>query len=81
MTKLTDNIIALRESGLISNSEARASLRRLSKQAQFNADYADHVDSHKRWTKEARAASLAARVPGFANVITHPKFAWTGGRS
>ncbi len=81
MTKLTDNIIALRESGLISNSEARASLRRLSKQAQFNADYSDSLGSYKRWTNEARAAATAARVPGYANVITHPKFAWTGGVS
>ncbi len=61
MSKLTDNILALREPGLISAREARASLRRLAKQAQFNADYSDHVDSHKRWTNEARAAHAAVR--------------------
>lgn len=63
MNKLTDTLIAQREAGLISERECRASLRRLSKQSQFNADYSDSLGSHQRWTDEAIAASRAAGTP------------------
>ncbi len=60
MSNLTETLIAQRESGLITERECRASLRRLAKQAQFNADYSDSLGSHKRWTNEAVAATRAA---------------------
>ena len=63
MSNLTETLIAQRESGLITDRECRASLRRLSKQAQFNADYSDSLDSYKRWSGEAVAASRAAGTP------------------
>ena len=56
---LADKIIAQRECGLITSREARAALRRIAKQSRFNADYSDHLDSHKRWTNEERAATRA----------------------
>lgn len=59
-----NRITEQRDAGLISASEARTALRRLAKQAQFNADYSDHIDSYKRWTNEAVAAHRAvANVP------------------
>lgn len=60
MNRLTRQIIAQREAGLISFGEARAALRRLAKQSRFNADYSDSPESFTRWTNEARAADLAA---------------------
>jgi hypothetical protein len=60
MNRLTNTIIAQRDAGLITRHEARRSLRRLAKQARFNADYADHPDSVTRWTNEAQAATRAA---------------------
>ena len=68
MNRATNNIIAQRDAGLISSREATGLLRRLAKQAQFNADYADHPDSYKRWQGEARAAARAARDPSRGTV-------------
>lgn len=58
---LADKIIAQQQSGLISSHEARALLRRAAKQCRFNADYSDHIDSYKRWDREARRAAAACR--------------------
>ena len=59
MNRCVNTILAQRDSGLITKREARSSLRRLAKQAQFNADYSDSLDSYNRWTGEARAAEQA----------------------
>lgn len=56
---LADKIIQQRECGLITPSEARRALRRLNKQARFNADYSDTLPSYKRWQNEARRAAAA----------------------
>lgn len=54
-----DRIIEQRDAGLISAREARNLLRRLAKQATFNADYSDHPDSYTRWSNESLAAHRA----------------------
>ena len=59
MNRSTNHILAQRDAGLISAREATGLLRRLAKQAQFNADYADHPDSYNRWQNEANAAARA----------------------
>lgn len=58
---LANKIIEQFDAGLISASEARANLVQLAKQAQFSADYTDHIDSYKRWTAETTAAHDALR--------------------
>lgn len=61
MSQNTDAIIAQRSAGLISKSEARRALRRLAKQARWNADNADSPREYQRWTREARTAGRVAR--------------------
>lgn len=60
MSHKANDIIAQRDAGLISNWEAKSSLKRLAKQAKFNADYADDPKEYFRWTREADAATQAA---------------------
>lgn len=52
-------ITAQRDSGLLTTSEARDMLARLVKQAEFNRDYSDHVDSYNRWHNESLEAARA----------------------
>lgn len=61
MSRNTDAILAQRAHGLITPREARRALRRLAKQARFNADYSDSLAGYERWDKEARAALHAAQ--------------------
>lgn len=55
-----DKIKAQFACGLISASEARDKLARLSKQAEYNAGCADTLPEFKRWTRVQNLA-LAAR--------------------
>lgn len=52
-------ILEQRDCGLISTAEARAMLATLSKQAQFNAAYADDPNEYFRWTRVTDAARAA----------------------
>lgn len=47
---------------LINRIEARVTLDAMKRQADFNACYADHPDSYKRYTRLAAAAERALAV-------------------
>ena len=58
----SQTITAQRAGGLLTRGEARGLLARLEKQARFNRDYSDHIDSYTRWNNEAVEAARALRI-------------------
>ena len=51
------NIVALRDSHLISFDEARTALKVCATRAQYDADYSDSPASYNRWTAIAQHAT------------------------